>query len=85
MKTFNELFQSAPQIGDLACMVDNNGSLFMVLVVDKGYQGTPTTKVKVIRDDNTPENVGKTYWKYTAELRESHSPTSELAKRENLK
>jgi len=85
MKTFNELQQAAPQVGDMACKIDKDGNLFVVLVTNKDYQGIPTTQVKVIRDDNAPETVGRAYWEATNSIRMSHSPTSELAKWENLK
>lgn len=85
MKTFNELQQAAPQVGDMACKIDKDDNLYVVLITNKDYQGIPTSQVKVIRDDNAPETVGRVTWQSTNSIRMSHSPTSELAKQENLK
>ena len=85
MKTFKQLIQAAPQVGDMACTIDENNNLTLVLVTNKQYSGGTVSQVKVIRSDAQPNNVGQSYWQDTSTIRATYSPTSELAKRENLK
>lgn len=85
MKTFKQLFQSAPSIGDMACTLDDNGNLTLVLVTNKQYSNGTFSKIQVIRSDAKPHRVGESYWQDTSAICEYYSPTSELAKRENLK
>ena len=85
MKTFKQLFQSAPQIGDLACTIDDNGNLTLVLVTNKQYSSGTNMKIQVIRNDSEPQRIGESYWQDTSTIRATYSPTSELAKQENLK
>jgi len=85
MKTFKQLFQSAPQIGDMACTVDDKGNLTLVLVTNKQYSSGTNMKIQVIRNDSEPQRIGESYWQDTSTIRATYSPTSELAKQENLK
>jgi len=85
MKTFKQLFQSAPQIGDMACTVDDKGNLTLVLVTNKQYSSGTNMKIQVIRNDSQPQRIGESYWQQTDTIRGTYSPTTELAKRENLK
>lgn len=85
MKTFKQLIQSAPSIGDMACTLDDKGNLTLVLVTNKQYSSGTNMKIQVIRNDANPNNVGQSYWQQTDTIRGTYSPTSELARRENLK
>jgi len=84
MKTFKQLFQSAPQIGDMACTIDDNGNLTLVLCTNKQYSNGTNMKIQVLRNDAQPQEVGQSYWQQTDAIRSQYSPTTELAKRENL-
>ena len=82
MKTFKQLFQAAPQIGDMACTIDDKNNLTLVLVTCKQYSNGTNMKIQVIRNDAQPQRVGESYWQDTSAIRSYYSPTTELAKRE---